>query len=223
MRNLLPVFQGLITTIDDILRAGLEKYPRDGALLDKKKCMNGWVNRVRMDCSESEKTDEQQTDECSMQIAVHQGEKAADIRTNNENSMENDIQDLNDESTRLNKGEKCSGLDQEAKVVSSSIENVVAETHVQKKTEASEIIGPDVLETNVEQEIPSEISQKEKGESAFVQNNSEASETVPAVFMAVEENIQQEISSEISHKEKETELVKERVMGNEIPSSSMSK
>ncbi|PWA39258.1 hypothetical protein CTI12_AA573520 [Artemisia annua] len=148
------------------------------------------------------------------------------IRTNNENSMENNIQDLNDGSTRLSKGGKCAGLDQEATVVSSSIENVGAETHVQKNTEASEINMPDVfmvLEKNIEQEIPSEISQKEKekGKSQFVQNNSEASETVPAVLMAVEENIQQEIPSEISQKEKENELVKERVMGNEIPSSSM--
>ncbi|GKA50191.1 hypothetical protein Tco_0743264 [Tanacetum coccineum] len=205
----------------DYLKNTEEDRPSDNEINSKKRTLVQTESLVE-DASGVEKKRKTEEKEASVKASEDVGDE--NIRTNNENPIENNIQDLNDESARLNKGEKCSGLDQEATVVSSSFENIGAETHVQKNTEASEIILPDVLmslEKNIEQEIPSEISQKEKGESRLVQNNSVASETVPAVLMAVEENIQQEIRSEISQKEKDNELVEETVMGNEIPSSSL--
>nr|GEY16628.1 nucleolar protein NET1-like isoform X2 [Tanacetum cinerariifolium] len=207
----------------DYLKNTEEDRPFDHEINSKKRTLVQTESLVA-DASGAEKKRKTEEKETSVKASEDLGDE--NIRTNNENPIENNIQDLNDESAGLNKGEKCSGLDQEATVVSSSFENVGAETHVQKNTEASEIILPDVLmslEKRIEQEIPSEISQKEKGESWLVQNNSEASETVPADLMVVEENIQQEISlpSEISQKEKDNELVEETVMGNEIPSSSL--
>ncbi|XP_023734405.1 uncharacterized protein LOC111882284 isoform X2 [Lactuca sativa] len=168
---------------------------------------------------------------------------------------------------RTKKG-KISAHDQVAIVAPLSVEDVGEATHLQKNTEASEVIPdvPMVMENNIQQDMPFQskskdadldgvvnkamndehtrtrsVSQKKpkrgkKGKTsahdkaAIVvplsveaveeethQKNTEASEVIHDVAMAVEKNIQQETSQ----KEKCNELVEEADIGNEIPSSSM--